>query len=213
MCYQNQSGWPRICTQPARGDGGRYTALFLPYYQRGLHEPEFLCRQGARRPVRVLCPECANRSDARKHGIPAQDRASKIEPGSAYSRYCGRLFRAAKEHCLAYTCQPRAIVSSLLLEPWRTERAREDGAERVSVLHISPSANQPLHKVTAPALTRFGTDAFDVFRSLLVQPENFVARTVEEVFRPIVGTEHSDPATEGWSEYLCDRYSSLIARA
>jgi hypothetical protein len=96
---------------------------------------------------------------------------------------------------------------------WRMERAREDGAERVSVLHISPSANQPLHKVTAPALTRFGTDAFDVFRSLLVQPEKFVARTVEQVFRPIMGTEHSDTATAGWSEYLRDRYSFLIARA
>jgi hypothetical protein len=41
---------------------------------------------------------------------------------------------------------------------WRMARVREDGA-----------------------LTPFGTDAFDVFRSLLVRPEIFVSRTVEQV--------------------------------
>jgi hypothetical protein len=64
----------------------------------------------------------------------------------------------------------------------------------------------PLHKVTAPALTPFGTDAFDVFRSLLVQPENFVSRTVEQAFCSTIRAEHSDSETAAWSEYLRDRY-------
>jgi hypothetical protein len=94
---------------------------------------------------------------------------------------------------------------------WRMARVREDGAERVSVLHISPSANLPLHKVTAPALTPFGTDAFDVFRSLLVRPENFVSLTVEQVFCSTIRAEYSDSETTVWSEYLRDRYSFLSA--
>jgi hypothetical protein len=95
---------------------------------------------------------------------------------------------------------------------WRMERAREDGAERVSVLHISPSANVQLHKVTAPALAHFGTDAFDVFRGLLLQPENFVSRTVEQVFWPIIEANHSDTETATWGRYLRNRYSFLPAR-
>jgi hypothetical protein len=92
---------------------------------------------------------------------------------------------------------------------WRMEHAREDGAERVSVLHISPSANQSLHKVTAPALRRFGGGAFDVFRTLLIQPDHFVSRTAEEVFNPTIQTKHPDPETAAWSEYLRDRYHFL----
>jgi hypothetical protein len=92
---------------------------------------------------------------------------------------------------------------------WRMERAREDGAERVSVLHISPSANQSLHKVTAPALRGFGVDAFDVFRRLLVQPDRFICRTAEEVFTPTIQNKHPDPETAAWSEYLRNRYSFL----
>jgi hypothetical protein len=96
---------------------------------------------------------------------------------------------------------------------WRMEHAREDGAERVSVLHISPSANQSLHKVTAPALRRFAGGAFDVFRTLLIQPDHFVSRTAEEVFNPTIQTKHPDPETAAWSEYLRDRYHFLaVAR-
>jgi hypothetical protein len=92
---------------------------------------------------------------------------------------------------------------------WRMERGREDGAERVSVLHISPSENLPLHKVTAPALRHLGADAFAVFRGLLVQPENFVSRTIEEVFWPFLQAKHSDAETATWSRYLRSRYSFL----
>jgi hypothetical protein len=94
---------------------------------------------------------------------------------------------------------------------WQMERAREDGAERVSVLHISPSANRALHKVTAPALSHLGKDVFEVFRSLLVHPDSFVFRTVEQVFGPAIQAEHSDSETVAWSDYLLDRYTFLSA--
>jgi hypothetical protein len=67
------------------------------------------------------------------------------------------------------------------------------------------------NKVTAPALTRVGKDVFEVFRSLLVQPDSFVFRTVEQVFGPTIQAETSDSETAAWSDYLRDRYTFLSA--
>ncbi len=92
---------------------------------------------------------------------------------------------------------------------WQMERAKENGAERVSVLHISPAANTALHRVTAPALRGFGDDVFNVFRSLLVTPESFHARTTEQVFGPFLDLNHSDRAARHWAAYLRDRYRFL----
>jgi hypothetical protein len=92
---------------------------------------------------------------------------------------------------------------------WRMEKAGENGAQRVSVLHISPTANQPLHKVTSPKLRGRGDDVFEVFASVLVKPETFVPRTTEEVFRPFLNMDHADPAATEWAGYLRDRYTFL----
>ena len=87
----------------------------------------------------------------------------------------------------------------------RMSRAHEDGAERVSVLHISPRGNRALHKVTAPALKDMGADAFEVFRSILVRPEDFTSVAIEDVF----GTTLEHHKAEPWAAYLRDRYSFL----
>jgi hypothetical protein len=91
------------------------------------------------------------------------------------------------------------------------ERAHEDGAQRVRVLHISPSANRVLHKVTAPALRRFGEDAFELFASVLVKPDRFVSRTTEQIFVPFVAVDHIEPAAHAWAQYLNERYCFLKA--
>ncbi len=88
---------------------------------------------------------------------------------------------------------------------FRMQAAREDGAERVRVLHISPAGNRALHAVTAPALRRFGDDAFEVFRSLTVCPDDFVSRTVEQVFGPALAGADGDARL--WADYLLERYS------
>ena len=88
---------------------------------------------------------------------------------------------------------------------FQMQKAREDGADRVSVLHIAPVANLALRKVTAPALRRFGDDAFAVFRSLLVRPEDFVSRSTESLFGPIVAKLGDDE----WASYLAHRYPFL----
>ncbi len=95
---------------------------------------------------------------------------------------------------------------------YRMQQAREDGAERVRVLHISPSRNRTLHKVTSPSLRRFGDDAFEVFRGLLVDPDAFVGRTTEAVFGPILYLEHDDASAQAWASYLTDRYDFLERR-
>jgi hypothetical protein len=91
------------------------------------------------------------------------------------------------------------------------QKANEDGAQRVRVLHFSPAANIPLKKVTAPALRRFGEDAFSAFKAVLVHPEDFVSRSIEDVFGPLLA-DTTDPMPSGWGDYLRTRYSFLGAQ-
>ena len=90
---------------------------------------------------------------------------------------------------------------------FQMQAAHEDGAERVRVLHISPSSNHALHAVTAPALRSRGNDVFEVFRKLLVRPDDFVSRSTTAVF----GKTLSEAGEEArpWADYLLDRYSFL----
>lgn len=87
---------------------------------------------------------------------------------------------------------------------FQMEMAREDGATRVRVLHISPAGNRALHKVTAPALRRFGTDAFEAFRAVLAQRGAFVGATIESLFQPLFDSGEAD--ADEWSAYIRDRY-------
>jgi hypothetical protein len=93
----------------------------------------------------------------------------------------------------------------------RMERAGEGGAQRVSVLHISPAANTALHKVSVPTFARFGDDVFEVFRSLLVEPDRFTARTTEDVFGSFLCLDYADRAARHWAAYLRDRYRFMTA--
>jgi hypothetical protein len=87
---------------------------------------------------------------------------------------------------------------------FQMEKAREAGTDRVHVLHISPLANIALTRVTSPTLRRFGIrGAFDVFRSLLVRPDDFSSRSTESVF----GRFLLDPEAQvDWRAYLTSRY-------
>jgi hypothetical protein len=89
---------------------------------------------------------------------------------------------------------------------FQMQKAREDGADGVRVLHVAPIANLALKKVTSPALQRFGYNAFAVFRSLLVDPENFVSRSTEDLFGPMVADLGE---ADEWSSYLARRYAFL----
>lgn len=88
---------------------------------------------------------------------------------------------------------------------FQMEKAREAGAERVRVLHISPAGNRRLHAVTAKPLKPFGTDAFAVFAKTLIDPGAFISRTIEQVFGPLIAEMPDDP----WAAYLAGRYTFL----
>jgi hypothetical protein len=88
---------------------------------------------------------------------------------------------------------------------WHTE-ASDPKIDRVRVLHLSPSGNRALHRVTSPVLRRFGDDAFDVFRSLLANPRDFVSLSIENAFSPLAAWPEAD-----WYPWLRNRYSSLWA--
>lgn len=90
---------------------------------------------------------------------------------------------------------------------WHTE-ANNLQIDRARVLHISPSGNRALHRVTSPRMRRFGDDAFDVFRSLLVNPEDFVSTSIENAFAPLASWPEAD-----WCLWLRNRYSALWAEA
>ena len=92
---------------------------------------------------------------------------------------------------------------------WRMERAAEDGADRVMVMHISAAGNTALHKVTAPRLQSLGADAFDVFHSLLVEPSRFHATSIEQAFLPTIRSALAADAQDPWAAYLVERYAFL----
>lgn len=87
---------------------------------------------------------------------------------------------------------------------WHIERDEKSGVDRARVLHLSPAGNRALHQVTAPALERLGDDAFEVFKSVLVDPFAFVSRSTEEAFAPL-----PEWAGVSWYEWLRDRYPGL----
>ncbi|MDB5540085.1 MAG: hypothetical protein JWQ89_1812 [Devosia sp.] len=88
------------------------------------------------------------------------------------------------------------------------QATREDGADRVRVLHISPSGNIALRKVTSPALRRFGDDVFEVWKGLLVDPTSFVSWSAEALFAPLLAELGMD---DDWAGYLSKRYAFLTA--
>jgi hypothetical protein len=87
---------------------------------------------------------------------------------------------------------------------WHIENDPDSGIDRARVLHISPSANSALHKVTSPVLRKFGDDAFEVFRSLLTDQAAFVGVTIEDAFAPLASWPEAN-----WYPALRERYSSL----
>lgn len=86
---------------------------------------------------------------------------------------------------------------------WHIEHG-EPTIDRARVLHLSPSGNRALHKVTSPALRSLGDDAFEVFTSLLTDPTDFRSMAIEDAFAPLANW-----AEAGWHSWLRNRYANL----
>lgn len=88
----------------------------------------------------------------------------------------------------------------------RMQAAKEDGTERVRVLHIAPAGNRRLARVTPPALRALGDNAFTVYRALLADPDDFISRPTDKLFRPLIADL---PQDDSWANYLSKRYAFL----
>lgn len=90
---------------------------------------------------------------------------------------------------------------------WQIER-RSDRFDKVRVLHLSPSGNQALHAITAPAFGALAghvhDDAFAAFRTCLNDPAAFFERSIEQAFAPL-----ADWPEVTWWPALAGRYRSL----
>jgi hypothetical protein len=84
------------------------------------------------------------------------------------------------------------------------ERARELGADVVSVLHIAPARNLNFRAVTAPALRQLGESATDVWKQLVRAPERFISVNTEDLFGRFPIAQF--PNLAAWKEYIAARY-------
>ncbi|MDW9689386.1 hypothetical protein GOB50_31010 [Sinorhizobium meliloti] len=90
---------------------------------------------------------------------------------------------------------------------FQMEKAQEDGANVVRVLHLSPAGNSALKAVTAPRLREYGSDFAAVWRRLLQFPDRFASMSISRAFAPLVQAE----AFPEWATYLKARYSNILS--
>jgi hypothetical protein len=88
---------------------------------------------------------------------------------------------------------------------WHTQNSNPE-IDRARVLHLSPASNRALHAVTSPDFRRFGGDAFQIFKSLLAEPRDFISMSIEDAFAPLTAWPEAD-----WYPWLRQRYASLWA--
>ncbi|MBE2225356.1 MAG: hypothetical protein IAF02_27720 [Anaerolineae bacterium] len=84
------------------------------------------------------------------------------------------------------------------------EIAQELGAEIVSLLHISPKANQDFQRVTSPKLAEIGDSVTAIWDKLQLYPTRFKSISVEEMFHSSLFNGFS--RLDNWWKYISARY-------
>lgn len=84
------------------------------------------------------------------------------------------------------------------------EKARELGADIVSLLHIAPAHNLDFRKVTSPELQHLGASATGIWGKLVKEQDRFKSVHTEDLFGGL-SVEHL-PALTDWMEYIQRRY-------
>ena len=83
----------------------------------------------------------------------------------------------------------------------------DPGIDQVRLVHVAVSENKPLRAVTSPKFRELGRDAYAVWKSLLVDPDDFVPINTEDFFRAVPTDRFSD--LEPWLLYMKNRYAFL----
>lgn len=79
--------------------------------------------------------------------------------------------------------------------------------DQVRLVHIAVSENRALRTVTSPPLKALGEDAYDIWRKLLVDPDDFMVIDTEDLFRRFPLDRYPD--LEPWYRYMKSRYAFL----
>lgn len=87
------------------------------------------------------------------------------------------------------------------------EIIHEDGAEIVSLLHISPMHNDDFHKVTSPKLKSLGNSPTSVWHKLIRNKDRFASINTEKLFEQFPIREF--PELTNWHNYIFNRYGWL----
>ena len=86
----------------------------------------------------------------------------------------------------------------------KMEAARELGADVVSLLHISPNANDNFKRVTSPRLKGLGATPTEIWKWLVKTKGRFISVHAEDLFTGFFTEE-----MQGWKAYMQDRYTWL----
>ncbi len=84
------------------------------------------------------------------------------------------------------------------------ERTHELGADRVSVLHISPACNPDFRRVTSPELQALNGTATGVWKRLVRPPDRFIGVSTERLFGGL--SLDGFPGMREWLAYIFARY-------
>jgi len=91
------------------------------------------------------------------------------------------------------------------------EKARELGADLVSVLHIAPSANVDFRSVTSPDLRDIGDSPVSIWQKLVRPPDRFISVSTDQLFGSL--SAELFPGAAQWLEYLAARYQWAFANS
>lgn len=92
---------------------------------------------------------------------------------------------------------------------YEMEKARELGADVVSLLHIAPAHNLDFKTITSSLLKTQGTSATDVWKSLVTLPDRFISVSTETLFGHL--DPERFPELKDWQDYIQARYTWMAS--
>jgi len=97
------------------------------------------------------------------------------------------------------------LLAASMAEPVPGENKGEMGADIVSLLHVSPSANSGLREtITTPALKTLGTDIYEIWEQ--IAPKGRFCHIDSEKLIGTATSEATPAGFENWADWLKRRY-------
>ncbi len=88
------------------------------------------------------------------------------------------------------------------------EKARELGADIVSLLHIAPAHNKDFKRITSPKLKSIDKSATEVWSKIVKKPNRFISVSTENLFGKFDISGY--PELKEWHNYIMARYTWLV---